>query len=65
MSDRALAYVVEFPGTNGDSEVWKSTHRTAYWESIGSAFQMLGFFTQRSQDLNAGIKVKRDTGYDE
>ena len=43
MSDRALAYVVEFSGTNGDSEVWKSTHRTAYWESIGSVFVRLGF----------------------
>src|SRR5882762_5556513 len=43
MSDRALAYVVEFPGTNGDSEVWKSTLWTPYWESIGSAFLRLGF----------------------
>ena len=32
-----------------------------YWERVSD----VGFFTQRSQDLNAGIKVERDTGYDE
>jgi hypothetical protein len=43
MSDRALTYVVDFSGTNGDSEVRKSTLWTPYWESIGSAFSRLGF----------------------
>src|SRR5580698_4834068 len=43
MSDRALTYVAEFSGTNGDSEVWKSTPRTPYWESIGRAFLRVGF----------------------
>jgi|HubBroStandDraft_5_1064220.scaffolds.fasta_scaffold1456114_1 hypothetical protein len=38
MSGRALTYVAEFIGTDGDAEVRKSTHWTPYWESIGSAF---------------------------
>ena len=43
MSDRALTYVADFSGTNGDSEVRKSTLWTPSWESIGSAFLRLGF----------------------
>ena len=34
MSDRELAYVIEFYGTNGDPEVPKSTLWTPYRESI-------------------------------
>ena len=60
MSDRALGYVVEFPGTNGDSEVRKSTHRTAYRESIGSVF---GSHIVLSKLLNHGVNADRAVGF--
>ncbi len=43
MSDRALTYVADCSGTNGDAEVRKSTLWTPYWESKGSVFLRLGF----------------------
>jgi len=36
MSGRALTYLTDFFGTDGDAEVRKSTLRTAYRELIGS-----------------------------
>ena len=43
MSDRALAYLTDFFGTDSHTEVRKSTLQTAWWEFIGSAFYRLGF----------------------
>ena len=63
MSDRALTYVVDFLGTNGDSEVRKSTHRTPYRESIGSAFLRLGFAYNVRWIFVSG-DAECDAGYD-
>ncbi len=41
MSGRALVYLTDFFGTDGDAEVRKSTLRTGYRELIGSAFGAL------------------------